>query len=347
MRALPAFAAALLTASLALAGCSASSSDGGDLKAERAAEPAAGRGAGAAADEDTGKRQADKGNALDEKFVKTHVIRTATLSVEVKSVTKALAGARGVALDAGGVVENETTERVDDAHVASNVVLRVPEAEYDSVLTELAGTGKLLARSANAKDVTEQVVDVNSRIATQRASVNRVRKLMDQAEDITDVVALESQLNTRQAELEALLARQASLADRTTMATITLDLSERAKEEKDSGDGDPGFLDALGGGWDALVTVVRWIVVVIAAILPFVAALAVLLGLWLLFGVRPRSRRARAADPAPAPVEPPAPAAAPAPASATATAPAPAAPAAGPAPSSPDADPAPDAGKRD
>ncbi|TXL89293.1 DUF4349 domain-containing protein [Streptomyces sp. IB2014 016-6] len=332
MRALPAFAAALLTASLALAGCSASSSDSGDMKAESAAEPAAGRqGAGAAADEDAGKRQTGKGDAVDDKFAKTHVIRTATLSVEVKSVTKALAKARNVALDAGGVVEDETTERIDDTHVASNVVLRVPEAEYDSVLTELAGTGKLLARSANAKDVTEQVVDVNSRIATQRASVNRVRKLMDQAEDITDVVALESQLNTRQSELEALLAKQASLADRTTMATVTLDLSERPKEEKDSGDGDPGFLDALGGGWDALVTVLRWIVVVIAAILPFVAALAVLLGLWLLFGARLRSRRTRTPAPAPVPAGSHAPAAVPDPA---------------PAPA-PDADPSPDAGKRD
>ncbi|MFE3253529.1 DUF4349 domain-containing protein [Streptomyces sp. NPDC059209] len=333
MRALPAFAAALLTASLALAGCSASSSDGGDMKGESAAEPASGRqGAGAAADADAeaGKRQDDKSEGIDEKFAKTHVIRTATLSVEVKSVTKALAEARTVALDAGGVVEDETTERVDDTHVASNVVLRVPEAEYDSVLTELAGTGKLLARSANAKDVTEQVVDVNSRIATQRASVNRVRKLMDQAEDITDVVALESQLNTRQSELEALLAKQASLADRTTMATITLDLSERAKDEKDSGDGDPGFLDALGGGWDALVTVVRWIVVVVAAILPFVAALGVLFGLWLLFGVRARSRRTRTPEPAPAPVASPAPAAAP-----------------DPAPPAPGADPAPGEGGRD
>ncbi|MEU0523654.1 DUF4349 domain-containing protein [Streptomyces niveus] len=276
------------------------------MKGESAAEPAKGRqGAGAAADEATGEGQAGKGDTVDEKFAKTHVIRTATLSVEVKSVTKALAEARTVALDAGGVVEDETTERVDDTHVASNLVLRVPEAEYDAVLGELAGTGKLLARSANAKDVTEQVVDVNSRIATQRASVNRVRKLMDQAEDITDVVALESQLNTRQAELESLLAKQASLADRTTMATITLDLSERPKEEKDSGDEDPGFLDALGGGWDALVTVLRWIVVVVAAILPFVAALAVLLGLWLLIGARLRSRRTRTPAPVPAPASAP------------------------------------------
>ncbi|MFE5669941.1 DUF4349 domain-containing protein [Streptomyces niveus] len=281
------------------------------MKADSAAKPAPGQqGAGAAADEGQGEKRAEGGEKADADAAKTHVIRTATLSVEVKSVTKALSEARSVALDAGGVIEDETTERVDDSYITSHVVLRVPEAEYDSVLTELAGTGKLLSRTANAKDVTEQVVDVNSRIATQRASVNRVRKLMDQAQDITDVVALESQLNTRQAELESLLAKQASLADRTTMATVTLDLSEKAKEEKADEDDGPGFLDALGGGWDAFVSVLRWIVVVLAAILPFVVALAVLFVLWRVFGVRLtalRARRTPVVEPIAAPAPSPSP----------------------------------------
>lgn len=283
-------------------------SDGQDMKADSAAKPATGQQGAGAADEGRGEQLAKDGKKAEADAAKTHVIRTATLSVEVKSVTKALAEARSVAVDAGGVIEDETTERVDDSYTTSHVVLRVPEAEYDSVLTELAGTGKLLSRTANAKDVTEQVVDVNSRIATQRASVNRVRKLMDQAQDITDVVALESQLNTRQAELESLLAKQASLADRTTMATVTLDLSEWAKEEKADEDDGPGFLDALGGGWDAFVSVLRWIVVVLAAILPFVVALAVLFVLWRVFGVRLtalRARRTPVVEPAPAPAPSP------------------------------------------
>lgn len=227
------------------------------------------------------------------------MIRTATLAVEVKDVTRALARARSITRSVGGVVESETTDRLDDMYETSTVVLRVPEGEYDVVLHELAGTGKLLSRSAKAKDVTEQVVDVRSRIATQRASVDRLRTLMDRAEDITDVVALEGQLNDRQADLEALLARQKSLADRTAMATVTLDLTERAAEKKEEETG-PGFLDALGGGWDAFVSVLRWIVVVVAAILPFVVALAVLYGLWLLLGARLFGLRRRTAVTGPA-----------------------------------------------
>ncbi|MFJ9639274.1 DUF4349 domain-containing protein [Streptomyces sp. NPDC101178] len=207
----------------------------------------------------------------------THVIRTAELSVEVRSAPKAAAAARSTVEASGGLVATETTERVDDEHEFSHLVLRVPQDSFQEVLGKLAGSGKLLSRSSNAKDVTDQVVDVESRIATQRASVKRVRELMDRAERITDVVTLEGELSSRQADLESLLAQQSSLKDRTTLATITLDLSEPDAPRQGGKDDDPGFLDALGGGWDAFVTMFRWIAVALGASAPFLVTAALLL----------------------------------------------------------------------
>ncbi len=189
---------------------------------------------------------------------------------------KAVAAARAAVESAGGLVASESTERLDATHEASHIVLRVPQGEYDAVLQELAGGGKLLSRTTTAKDVTDQVVDVESRIATQRASVTRVRKLMDRADKLADVVTLEGELSNRQAELESLLAQQESLKDRTTLATITLSLSE-PESPSNKEDDDPGFMDALGGGWHAFVTMVRWIAMAVGAAAPFLAAAAGLL----------------------------------------------------------------------
>lgn len=312
-RSLKVLAAALLTASLAIAGCGASG-DSGAQKDMSAVDSRGGgqaeQAAGSAADADSGagaRKPAPESGSVSAKkppLTKTHVIRTATLSVEVGNATKALATARTAAENAGGIVGNETTERLDDSHVYSRIVLRVPQEEYDAVLKELAGTGKLLNRKADAKDVTEQVVDVDSRIKSQRISVARVRDMMDRATKISDVVMLEGELNTRQTELEALLAQQASLKDRTTMATITLELSEPEAEETSKEDDDPGFLDAVGGGWDAFVTTLKWVSMAIGAVAPFAAALAVLYVLWRL--VRGRLPQRPAAVPAPAPVPAPA-----------------------------------------
>ncbi|MFF0055525.1 DUF4349 domain-containing protein [Streptomyces microflavus] len=236
----------------------------------------------------------------------THVIRTTELSVEVRSAPKAAAAARSAVEASGGLVATETTERIDDEHETSHLVLRVPQDSYQEVLRELTGSGKLLSRSSNAKDVTGQVVDVESRIATQRASVTRVRELMDKAEKLTDVVTLEGELSSRQADLESLLAQQASLKDRTSLATITLDLTEPDAPRKDGKDDDPGFLDALGGGWDAFVTMFRWIAVAIGAAAPFLATAALVLLVWRVLRAR-RAARTAVAAPRPEPESTPAP----------------------------------------
>jgi len=306
-----ALAAGLLAGLLALSGCGAGdgAADGRSGGAQKAAA-APGRGAadtsaGQVAD-GAGGPQADRKKPGGGLPAGTHVVRTATLSVEVGDVPKAAAAARAVTADAGGLVADEQTRRADGAHETSHLVLRVPQDAYERVLGDLAGTGKLLARTASAKDVTDQVVDVESRIASQRASVARVRKLMDRADRLSDVVELEGQLSSRQAELESLLAQQASLKDRTSLATITLDLSapERSPETKGDDDG-PGFLDALGGGWRAFVTVLHWGALVLGAAAPFLATAAVLalLGRW----VRDRRRGQRAARTAVSPQSSPKP----------------------------------------
>lgn len=281
MRVARVLAAVLLTASIAIGGCSAAGDSSGSRKAAvdsgSAAKPAEGgsadrsgaaSGSGSDAKQPTGKTSAPTANKI---------IRTAELTVQVKDTEKALGAARDAAAGAGGFVGNESTQRDADGQVRSTIVLRVPQARYDEVLTRLQGAGKLLSRKADAKDVTDQVVDVKSRLASQRASVARVRKLMDQAAQLSDVVSLEGELSSRQAELDSLLAQQASLKDRTDLATITLSLSEPEKkvrtpeEKKDDG---PGFLDALGGGWSAFVSVLEWIAIVLAAVAPFAAVLA-------------------------------------------------------------------------
>ncbi|MET8768951.1 DUF4349 domain-containing protein [Streptomyces sp. NPDC004658] len=289
-------AGVLLAASLALAGCGGADDMGGSSKAasDSRAE-AAGAPGGTAENGKAGDGTAARGTP---KLTPDAIIRTASLTVEVKDVPRALAAARTTVEDAGGYVGAETTSRDTDGHERTRVVLRVPSEKYDEVLTGLQGAGRVVDRTAKAVDVTDQVVDVDSRVASQRASVARIRALMGRATKLSDVVALEGELSSRQADLEALLARQASLKDRTSLATVTLSLSETPVRKAD---GSPGFTDALAGGWHACVDVLRWIALALGAALPFVALAALPALLWLRV-VRPRLPRR--AEPAPATTAP-------------------------------------------
>ncbi|MFJ9739038.1 DUF4349 domain-containing protein [Streptomyces sp. NPDC101166] len=293
----------LLAAAVALTGCGAGGDSGDAPSAMKDTAAAPGEADGAQADAKEGadaaasgaRPGAASGAGSAPKLPVDHVIRTATLTVQVKDVPKALDTARTATENAGGYIGDETTTRDVDSAEQTRVVLRVPVEKYDAVLTALQGTGRLLERTAKAQDVGDQVVDVDSRVASQRASVARVRALMDRATKLTDVVALEGELSRREADLEALLARQASLKDRTSMATVTLTLSE-TPVTKAAEDDDPGFLDALAGGWHALVTTLRWVAVAIGAVLPFAVPALVI---WLVWRRLLRARRAtRTAGPA-------------------------------------------------
>ncbi|MEU0433510.1 DUF4349 domain-containing protein [Streptomyces sp. NPDC006290] len=288
----------MLVSALALTGCGANATGSADSKAAapdaRSANDA-GAGAEKVAPGAAGSDGSKGSKAAPTKVTANSIIRTASLTVVVKEVPKALDDARATAENAGGYVGAETTTRDGRGHERTRVVLRVPSERYDQVLADLEGAGKVVERTAKAQDVTDQVVDVESRVKSQRASVARVRELMDQATKLSDVVALEGELSSRESDLEALLAQQATLKDRTSLATITLSLSETPVKKAAQKDADPGFLDALSGGWNVLVTIVRWLALAIGAVLPFAAVLALIALVWTR-GVSPRLRRGPAPE---------------------------------------------------
>ncbi|MFI5619397.1 DUF4349 domain-containing protein [Streptomyces sp. NPDC051567] len=335
-------AALCLAGALALTGCGAASDSGARKSAEAVADsredaarqgPEAGKpgagGTGATAVSSAAPEGGGQSAAL-----RTHVIRTATLGIETADVQKSLAGARTAVEGAGGYVSGESTHRDGDGRVTSTVTLRVPGERFDSVLGALEGGGKLLNRKVDAQDVTEKVTDVDSRVRSQQASVARVREMMGKASALSDVVMLEGELSKRQSDLESLLAQQSGLKDRTSMGTVTLEVSEPgAREEKD----EPAFADALEGGWRVFATLVRYLVLAVAAVLPFaLTAGLVMAGFRVHRKLRPARPRTGLA-PKRVPARQPWPA--PAPAGPAATTTPGAAPAPTPAEEAPDADP--------
>ncbi|MFJ8332662.1 DUF4349 domain-containing protein [Streptomyces sp. NPDC094437] len=151
----------LLAAALALTGCSGDSdTSGGSASGTSAAQEDLGSGDKAA--------PGDAESSASE-LTEGHIIRTAELTVRVEDVDKALRAARTTTRDAGGYVGEESTVRDDGGPAYTTVTLRVPVAEYDAVLADLQGAGVLLERSARARDVTDKVVDVESRVTSRRA----------------------------------------------------------------------------------------------------------------------------------------------------------------------------------
>jgi hypothetical protein len=243
-------------------------------------------------------------------------VRTGQVSVQVKDVDVAVSSARSFATAAQGFVQDEKTStrpvevapedrRTDrtgstsPTQVPSVVVdqsvltLRVPQQSLDQVMQQVGGLGVVRSRSQSSQDVTDSYVDTASRVKSQRASVDRVRTLLGRATGIGDVVRLESELSRREADLDALEARLASLDDSTTLATLVVTLSRPDADAPAPAEAD-GFIAGLQAGWHALGASATVVLQIVGALIPFAFLLALVgLPVWLVL------RRRRAGSPAP------------------------------------------------
>ncbi|MEU5257479.1 DUF4349 domain-containing protein [Amycolatopsis sp. NPDC021455] len=217
--------------------------------------------------------------------------RSARLELTATKVVDVVAQARGIAQGAGGYTGQEST-----GDETASLSLAVPADKLDGVLDQLSHLGSsLVKRELNTQDVTEQVVDVEARLATQRASVERIRALLARATSVSEIASVESELTSREATLESLEQQRNSLAGSVAMSTVAMTIHGVAAPPP-PGEDHSGFLGGLAGGWQAFLVFGEGLLTVLGAIAPFLLFVVPLgwLGWWL-----HRRRRTVAPEPMP------------------------------------------------
>lgn len=292
--------AAASCALLLLGGCSgadSSQSTADTAPASELSKPAERSQAGGAA----GQSTAEKGLTV---APPQRLTRRADLALTVSDVEASAAKVRSIATAAGGILTSERLDAGGPDRTArlSTVAISVPAARLDDVLAELAKIGSVIDRTVTTEDVTTTYVDTESRLATMRASVERVRALMAQATKIGDIVALEGELSSRESDLESLEAQLAQL--KTSVALSPIDVRLSTERAALGSGGDNGFIAGLKAGWRAFTASVVVLLTVLGAALPFAVALGILLAPLLWFLRRRRNRRDAVTVSAPTPRAP-------------------------------------------
>ena len=206
----------------------------------------------------------------------------ADADAQVKAVGSAAANARAL-IGSQGYVQASS-----GGGTAVTVVLRVAPGAYDGVFTQLANLGTITSRQEKADDVTGQLVDLTSRMKTMQASVDRIRVLLAQANKIPDIIAIESELTQREADLESLESQQKALSGQVALSTITVQITSRLTgvpvppPPVPPAPAKTGFVAGLAGGWHALKAFVKVVLQIAGAVLPFLplVAIVVLAVLW-------------------------------------------------------------------
>jgi len=189
------------------------------------------------------------------------IIYTATIEVEVDDVIAAGTAAQQAIAPLGGLLFGQETSTGPDSR--SVLTIKVRPEDFQEALDRLSGIGTLVSQTISADDVTERVVDLQSRITTAEASVERLRTFLSQATDLRDVASLEEELLRRETDLELLRGQLRTVETQVDLATITLILTEPTPEPAleliqtaylghDGGQGCPGGRDLTLDEGDAV-----------------------------------------------------------------------------------------------
>jgi Domain of unknown function (DUF4349) len=224
------------------------------------------------------------------------LIETAQLSVRAASVSGAVSRATAIVTAAGGYVSAEQVTAGPKA--TATVTLKIPAAAYPATLAALSGhgLGTQLSLAQQAQDVTQQVADTSSRVASDQAAISQLRALLKRAGTVSALLSVQNQINAQESDLESMLAQQSALNHETSYATVTLTLTgPQAASKPGQPAPPPGIGAGLAGGWHALRVTFGWLVTVIGAVAPFAAVLALAGGL--VWWVRRRLTRRRNSRP--------------------------------------------------
>jgi len=152
------------------------------------------------------------------------------LTVGIGRLEPVLTRLTNLATAEGGFVANTQTQSGGGATTAvsaGNITLQVPEASFGTVVAQVQTFGKVTALTTRGTDVTGQYVDLQARIAALEASRDQYLTIMTKATSISDVLAVQAQLDNLQTQIEQLQGQLQVLTSETTYGTLVVSVSER------------------------------------------------------------------------------------------------------------------------
>jgi uncharacterized protein DUF4349 len=201
-----------------------------------------------------------------------------TYGVEVGDITKGINDVIALSDRHGGQIFERNINITDDRSSSASFVIKLPPKEVEGAIAELDAIGVRRTASQGTEDITGQAVDIDARLVTAQASLERVRKLLEAATDLGQVLSLESQLTERETLVEQYQAMKRAINDRVSMATLRVQLSLAAEPTTATTSTEPAKQSigkAFNSGWKGFVNVLAAILIFIGYTAPFIVLLAI------------------------------------------------------------------------
>lgn len=162
------------------------------------------------------------------------LIRTADLTLRTPAFDDCTQTVQGLIEENGGYIESlyqygETVRRL-------NLSARIPSDRLDGFLAALEGAGRVSDRSESTIDRTTQYQDNAARLETLYAKRDRLNELLAKAEDVSDLIEIESAIADTQYEIESYETAQRSIDRQVDMSEVSLSIVEESPADSAAAD---------------------------------------------------------------------------------------------------------------
>lgn len=183
-------------------------------------------------------KEKDGASTKDPEKVARQIIYTAEMAISVFKFDEAMERAEALTLESGGYVQSMSQ---------GYYVLRVPAAKLRGVMAELGKLGVVESRSLQAQDVTEEFVDLTTRIRVLKETQQQLLALLKTARNVEEALNVRRSLDQITMELEQAMGRLRMLESLIGFSTLTVRMSQRGPQNAVPSSNDPfPWVDGLG-----------------------------------------------------------------------------------------------------
>lgn len=203
---------------------------------------------------------------------KRMIIRSGTMSMEVDNYDDTEAKIKNIVNNYNGYLTNSTSKLNTEGKKQGSITIRVASDKFDAMIDELSKVGKVMNQNISGKDVTEEYMDAEARLKTQRELETRLLKILaEKTARLTDLVEVEQKLANVRENIEKTEGRMRYLRDQASFSTLTVSIYEPSMLTTSTGG---GFFYELGEavkkGLSGFTSVLAGIITVLIALLPLI-----------------------------------------------------------------------------
>ncbi len=210
----------------------------------------------------------------NQEVIKKKIIKDGRMSIEVQELEAAKSRIDTLIKKLGGYYDNESFHN-SDWESSYSLKIRLPHSNFEHFIETIEnGKGELKYKEIDARDVTDQFIDLETRLSNKRSYLKRYNELLAKAQTVKDILEIEEKIRGIEEEIESTTGRLIYLSDLVDYSTLDLTVS-KPKDFKYTPAARGSFVEklkqSLSKGWygfvDFLLFLIRlwpfWIVVAI------------------------------------------------------------------------------------